>query len=89
MKRNKVSEMSKKVEFLSPPKGLGGDAIAVSVKFNYPDGKGWRGNLTVHAENEDELKERLKEAYHWHYPKDSTKKLVKDLKDKKDLDWED
>jgi len=90
MKKNSVIEMSekKKVEFTKPPRSIGGDGIAVSVRFNYPDGKGWRGNLTVHAETEEELKEELKKAYHWHYPSDSTEQLVKDYKDKKDIDWE-
>ncbi|GEM_PF-5788549 len=85
-----MSTKRKKIEITRPPKSLGGTSISIGVRFYYPDypDKGWRGNLTIDAENKTELKERLKEAWHWKKPTPSSDNLVKEMKDVSDIDWE-
>jgi len=86
----KIGDMSQKkpVEFRTPPKHLGGDAISVSVTFNYPGGKYWKGGLTIHADNKAELKAELKKVYYEKRPKPQVKQLVEDLKDTTELDFD-
>ena len=85
-----MSVERKKIEITRPPKSLGGTALSIGVRFyypNYPD-KGWRGNLTIDAENKAELKEKLKEAWRWKKPTGSAEDLVDEMKDTTDIDWD-
>jgi hypothetical protein len=82
--------MSKKkpIEFTRPPKHIGGDAISVSVRFNYLDGSTWRGGLTIHAETQQELKKKLSEAYEDKKPREDIKNMVAGLKNTTEMDLE-
>jgi hypothetical protein len=76
----------KPIEFRSPPKSVGGDAISISVRFNYPGGGTWRGILTMHAETREEIKERLREAYDDKRPRPQVRELVSSMKDITEMD---
>jgi len=85
-----MSTEKKKIEITSPPKSLGGSSLSVGVRFYYPDypEKGWRGNLTIDAENKAEFKERLKEAWRWKKPKSDADERLDEIKGIADIDWE-
>ncbi len=80
--------VKKPVEITRPIRKLGGDALAMSVRFNYPDGPSWRGNLTVHAETKDELRETLREAYEDKRPRSSVDDLLDEMDGVTDLDFD-
>lgn len=85
-----MSAERKKIEITRPPKSLGGSSLSIGVRFYYPDypEKGWRGNLTVDAETKAELKEKLKEAWHWKKPRIGATNLVEEMKDISNIDWD-
>ena len=82
--------VSKKVELTEKPRHLGGDALAIKVRFNYivnGEPRSIRKNYTVHAETKEELKEIIRGLYENNNPDSSKVKKSKKLAD--DLNAED